>query len=185
MFPLHFDGVDDSVWFHTQKSEKGPNCPFFCISRVNGNEPVAVPKRMRVHWNPNMRYYGISEKAPSAKSSLVVLPVPHYWDMQCVIDVICGHRLVQKRSSAENFALKMIDRVSWTRLKHATRRKVNLLDEVEIMTEADHPNIVKVLEFFEAEKTVNVILDYCVGGDLLEYIQDHGGTVVHGCTYGV
>jgi len=38
----------------------------------------------------------------------------------------------------------------------------------------DHPNIVKVHEYFETEKSVNVIMDYCVGGDMLEYVQDHG-----------
>merc|ERR1719295_254358 len=42
------------------------------------------------------------------------------------------------------------------------------------MKQADHPNIVKVYEYFEAEKELNVILDFCVGGDMLEYIQDHG-----------
>ena len=91
----------------------------------------------------------------------------------CALPAVC--RLVQDRQTSEKFALKKIDRDSWTRLLHATRRKVSLLDEVEIMKRADHPNIVKVHEYFEAEKKVNVILDYCVGGDMLEYIQDHQG----------
>eukprot|EP00484_Ammonia_sp_Unknown_P012986 CAMPEP_0197073512 /NCGR_PEP_ID=MMETSP1384-20130603/210642_1 /TAXON_ID=29189 /ORGANISM="Ammonia sp." /LENGTH=775 /DNA_ID=CAMNT_0042512349 /DNA_START=103 /DNA_END=2431 /DNA_ORIENTATION=+ len=83
-------------------------------------------------------------------------------------------KLVQHRETREKFALKIIDRVSWQRMKHATKRNVKLLDEVEIMQKANHPNIVKVHEFFPSDDIVNVILDFCDGGDMLEYIQDHG-----------
>ena len=83
-------------------------------------------------------------------------------------------KLVQDRQSATKYALKCIDRKKWQRISHATKREVSLLDEVNIMKKANHPNIVKVYEYFEEEETVNVILDYCGGGDMLEYIQDHG-----------
>eukprot|EP01083_Nonionella_stella_P295311 1003676_1 len=42
-------------------------------------------------------------------------------------------KLVQSRSSNDKYALKIIDRHSWQRMKHATNRDVSLLDEVEIM----------------------------------------------------
>ena len=83
-------------------------------------------------------------------------------------------KLVQDRMTSKKYALKVIDRSSWQRMKHATNRNVTLLDEVEIMRKANHPNIVKVYEYFEEEKVVNVVLDFCGGGDMLEYIQDHG-----------
>eukprot|EP01084_Bolivina_argentea_P167049 289986_1 len=83
-------------------------------------------------------------------------------------------KLVQDRTTSTKYALKCIDRNAWQRLKHATNRDVSLLDEVEIMKKTNHASIVKVHEYFEEERQVNVILDYCGGGDMLEYIQTHG-----------
>merc|ERR1719491_2411655 len=83
-------------------------------------------------------------------------------------------KLATHRATKKHFALKIIDRHSWQRMKQATKRDVCLLDEVAIMQKAKHAHIVKVHEYFEEEKVVNVVLDYCVGGDMLEFIQQNG-----------
>jgi calcium-dependent protein kinase len=47
-------------------------------------------------------------------------------------------------------------------------------NEIEILKITDHPNIVKVYEFSEDEKDLNIIMEYCEGGELFEYISKKG-----------
>lgn len=84
-------------------------------------------------------------------------------------------KLCQNRESGEKYAVKCISRNSWQRMQGSTQRKITLLDEIEIMLRANHPNIVKVHEYFESSKCVSVVLDYCGGGDMLEFIQKNEG----------
>ena len=43
-------------------------------------------------------------------------------------------------------------------------------NEMEILKITDHPNIVKVYEFTEDVNNFNIIMEYCDGGELFEYI---------------
>jgi len=43
--------------------------------------------------------------------------------------------------------------------------------EIRIIAELDHPNIVKIYEFFEDEDHVHLIMEYCTNGDLLSRIK--------------
>lgn len=49
-----------------------------------------------------------------------------------------------------------------------------ILNEVEIMKNLDHPNIVKIYEFHEDEFNLYLIMDLCTGGELLEAILKNG-----------
>jgi len=40
------------------------------------------------------------------------------------------------------------------------------VNEVRILTTLDHPNILKVFEFFEDEKNLYIITELCTGGEL-------------------
>ena len=35
----------------------------------------------------------------------------------------------------------------------------------------DHPNILKIWELFEDEEYLHIVMDYCAGGDLSEYLE--------------
>ena len=44
-------------------------------------------------------------------------------------------------------------------------------NEIAIMKVVDHPNIVKLFEFFEDEENFYIITEYCNGGQLFERIM--------------
>lgn len=47
-------------------------------------------------------------------------------------------------------------------------------NEIEILKITDHPNIVKVYEFTEDENNFNIVMEYCQGGELFDYIGKKG-----------
>ncbi|OQO14155.1 hypothetical protein B0A48_01031 [Cryoendolithus antarcticus] len=56
--------------------------------------------------------------------------------------------------------------------KHAqkTVERANILKEVQIMRNLDHPNIVKLVEFSESRQYYYIILELCPGGELFHQI---------------
>ena len=46
-----------------------------------------------------------------------------------------------------------------------------ILEEVEIMKEIDHPNIVKIYEYFETNDFIYIVMELITGGELFEHIQ--------------
>ncbi|KAM3139557.1 hypothetical protein pb186bvf_008393 [Paramecium bursaria] len=46
--------------------------------------------------------------------------------------------------------------------------------ELEIMTQLDHPNIIKVFEEYEDEMYYHFVMEYCSGGELLERVVQSG-----------
>jgi len=45
-----------------------------------------------------------------------------------------------------------------------------LRNEVAIMQQVDHPNIVKYYETYEEKKTIYLVMELCTGGELLAHI---------------
>jgi len=56
--------------------------------------------------------------------------------------------------------------------KDDERKKIHM--ELEIMRSLDHPNICRLYETFEDEKTVYLILEFCKGGELFDRILKAG-----------
>uniref|UniRef100_A0AAR2JJR0 non-specific serine/threonine protein kinase n=1 Tax=Pygocentrus nattereri TaxID=42514 RepID=A0AAR2JJR0_PYGNA len=50
----------------------------------------------------------------------------------------------------------------------------NLFREVRIMKILNHPNIVKLFEVIETEKTLYLIMEYASGGEVFDYLVAHG-----------
>ena len=46
----------------------------------------------------------------------------------------------------------------------------NLLNEIGILRQMDHPNIVKLYEYYQDEKKYYIITELCEGGELFEKI---------------
>ncbi|CAH1407954.1 unnamed protein product [Nezara viridula] len=68
--------------------------------------------------------------------------------------------------SGEKVAIKIISK------KNLTKGKVDVIvSEIEIMKLLNHSNIVRMLEFKWDEKNVYLVLEYCEGGNLSEYIK--------------
>ena len=45
--------------------------------------------------------------------------------------------------------------------------------EIDILKIAQHPNIIKLYDVFENEQHIYIIMEYCSGGDLLSYFENH------------
>ena len=45
--------------------------------------------------------------------------------------------------------------------------------EIDILKIAQHPNIIKLYDVFENEHHIYIIMEYCSGGDLLSYFENH------------
>ena len=53
--------------------------------------------------------------------------------------------------------------------------KEKFIREADILSKLRHPNIVKVLEYFEANNTAYYVMEYIDGGDLDAYIRQRNG----------
>ncbi|KAJ4884874.1 Protein kinase superfamily protein [Raphanus sativus] len=73
------------------------------------------------------------------------------------------------RSSGSEVAIKEID-------KKLLNPKVrdSLLKEISILRTIDHPNIIRLHESIETGDRIFLVLEYCSGGDLADYINLHG-----------
>uniref|UniRef100_A0A6I8Q8P6 non-specific serine/threonine protein kinase n=1 Tax=Xenopus tropicalis TaxID=8364 RepID=A0A6I8Q8P6_XENTR len=69
----------------------------------------------------------------------------------------------------ENVAIKIIDK---TQLNPTSLQK--LFREVRIMKILNHPNIVKLFEVIETEKTLYLVMEYASGGEVFDYLVAHG-----------
>uniref|UniRef100_A0ACB8FTW8 Uncharacterized protein n=2 Tax=Sphaerodactylus townsendi TaxID=933632 RepID=A0ACB8FTW8_9SAUR len=71
----------------------------------------------------------------------------------------CHHR-----SSSQNYAMKIVD-------KSKLKGKEDMLEnEIVIIRSLTHPNIVSLIEVFETEAEIYLILEYIPGGDLFDAI---------------
>jgi serine/threonine protein kinase len=75
---------------------------------------------------------------------------------------ICVHR-----STKLQFALKRLNK---TQLK--PEKLAQLRVEIAIMTGLDHPNILRLHEFFEVEEEIFLILELCRGGELIDRLHE-------------
>ena len=53
--------------------------------------------------------------------------------------------------------------------------KVYIINEINILMKLDHPNIVKIFEFYVSERAYYLITEYCPGGSLFDFIDKNHG----------
>ena len=66
----------------------------------------------------------------------------------------------------QNVAMKKIDKV-----KENAIDDMEIKNEIEILKKLDHPNIVKIIEFFSTPKAYYIITDFCGCGELYNQIK--------------
>ena len=49
---------------------------------------------------------------------------------------------------------------------------LEILNEINILKQIDHPNVVKIFEFYNSEDAYYLITEYCEGGELFKIISD-------------
>jgi serine/threonine protein kinase len=74
------------------------------------------------------------------------------------------HRVVHL-SSGQARVCKSIQKKSSSLPAH------QLESEIRIIAQLDHPNVIRMYEFFEDETSIHIIMEYCSGGDILTKIK--------------
>lgn len=78
-------------------------------------------------------------------------------------------KLAKHLPTSKEVAIKIIDKQV---LNQSSLQKV--YREVRIMKSLDHPNIVKLFEVIESEKTLYLVMEYASGGEVFDYLVAHG-----------
>nr|XP_058947558.1 MAP/microtubule affinity-regulating kinase 3-like isoform X5 [Pocillopora verrucosa] len=78
-------------------------------------------------------------------------------------------KLAKHVPTGKEVAIKIIDK---TQLNPNSLQK--LFREVRIMKFLDHPNIVKLYEVIETDKTLYLVMEYASGGEVFDYLVAHG-----------
>ncbi|KAJ3087093.1 Serine/threonine-protein kinase par-1 [Quaeritorhiza haematococci] len=78
-------------------------------------------------------------------------------------------KLAKHKMTGAEVAIKVIDK---TQLDEKKLSKLNR--EVRIMKMLHHPHIVKLYEVIETKSTVFLVMEYCSGGELYDYLVVHG-----------
>lgn len=72
-----------------------------------------------------------------------------------------------KKSTGEEYAIKMIDKTAIE-----SDDQIALQNEVDILSEIDHPNIVKLVEIYDEKTRFNMVMELMSGGELFDRIVD-------------
>ena len=67
----------------------------------------------------------------------------------------------------QNVAIKKINKIKENEIDD-----LEIKNEIDILRNLDHPNIVKIIEFYSTEKAYYVITDYCPSGELYNQITN-------------
>uniref|UniRef100_A0AAY4AP66 non-specific serine/threonine protein kinase n=1 Tax=Denticeps clupeoides TaxID=299321 RepID=A0AAY4AP66_9TELE len=78
-------------------------------------------------------------------------------------------KLARHILTGQEVAIKIIDK---TQLNPTSLQK--LFREVRIMKLLNHPNIVKLFEVIETEKSLFLVMEYASGGEVFDYLVAHG-----------
>ena len=70
---------------------------------------------------------------------------------------------IKHKDLGEDRALKIIK-------KKSIKEDTSFLNEIQIMQSLDHPNVLKYYECFEDEFNYYIVMEFCQGGELLNFI---------------
>ena len=70
------------------------------------------------------------------------------------------------KTTKQKVAIKILDKS----LISNTDELERISREMEILTTLDHPNIIKIFQIIENEKSYSIIMEYCINGELFNYI---------------
>ncbi|KAL4438856.1 hypothetical protein ABPG74_016576 [Tetrahymena malaccensis] len=89
--------------------------------------------------------------------------------------------LIEEYKSGSLYALKTITKQS----QYYTNNINRIKNEYNLHSQLDHPNIVKILKRFEDNEYVYMMLEYCPGGSLFDYVKSKGREICSREKYGI
>ena len=75
-------------------------------------------------------------------------------------------KLGMNKSTGRNVAIKIINKET---MSHEDLELVRT--EIEIMKICQHPNIIRLYDIYEDTSSINIVMEYCPGGDLYSYLE--------------
>jgi calcium-dependent protein kinase len=78
---------------------------------------------------------------------------------------------VSKAVHKASGAVRAVKSISKVRVgKNPALEREKFLNEVKLLSEMDHPNILRIFEFYEDERNYHLVTELCTGGELFDYI---------------
>ena len=81
---------------------------------------------------------------------------------------------VKRKNAGFNSIIRALKEISKEKMKNNEEGSLELKNEIEILKTIDHPNIMKIYEFFEDENNIYLINEYCGGGDVAKMHNKYG-----------
>ena len=81
---------------------------------------------------------------------------------------------VKRKNSGFNVIYRALKEISKEKMMVNSENSSELKNEINILKDIDHPNIMKIYEFFEDEKNIYLIKEYCGGGDVANLHDNYG-----------
>uniref|UniRef100_A0AAQ4PY88 non-specific serine/threonine protein kinase n=1 Tax=Gasterosteus aculeatus aculeatus TaxID=481459 RepID=A0AAQ4PY88_GASAC len=110
---------------------------------------------------------------PPGRGTSVADEQPHVGNYRLLKTIGKGNfakvKLAKHTLTGREVAIKIIDK---TQLNPTSLQK--LFREVSVMKILNHPNIVKLFEVIETEKTLYLVMEYASGGEVFDYLVAHG-----------
>ena len=83
------------------------------------------------------------------------------------------YKIIRKHSGTHEI-IRALKEISKDALNNDSASQEELKNEIEVLKTLDHPNIMKIYEFFEDEKYIYIIFEFCGGGDIAEMNNKYG-----------
>ena len=81
---------------------------------------------------------------------------------------------VKRKNAGFNSIIRALKEISKEKMNNNEEGSLELKNEIEILKTIDHPNIMKIYEFFEDENNIYLINEYCGGGDVAKMHNKYG-----------
>ena len=81
---------------------------------------------------------------------------------------------VKRKHSGTREIIRALKEISKEALNENLQSEEELKNEIEVLKNLDHPNIMKIYEFYEDEKNIYLINEFCGGGDIAGLNDKYG-----------
>ena len=162
-----------------QEKEKGAGNSPAITQRSNSKE--IIDKKDKVKKKKNNTNFNIGDAINLTNDMIISSsgdPEKDYTTMNCIGKGDSSSVYVVKHVLTEDIrAMKIIKKSRADReksLEENKKEEEELTNEIKILRSLDHPNILKIFEFYSTKDSYSIITEFCPRGDLFQEIVDKG-----------